>query len=97
MLSAFTADLLHRGIAALKDFGDLDTKAEVQMLIDANELASDAGVRAYIRVGSEDDLTRSNGLLKRLREGDSVAQIISSLSEFASIPTARIDESPMEA
>ena len=47
--------------------------------------------------GSEDNLTRSNGLLKRLREGDSVAQIISSLSEFASLPTARIDESPMEA
>ena len=55
-----------------------------------------AGVRAYIRVGSEDDLTRSNGLLKRLREGDSVAQIISSLSEFASLPTARIDEAPMD-
>ena len=67
------------------------------MLIDANELASDAGVRAYIRVGSEDDLTRSNGLLKRLQEGDSVSQIISSLSEFASIPTARIDETSMEA
>ena len=94
---AFTADILHRGIAALKDFGDLDTKAEVQMLIHANELASDAGVRAYIRVGSEDDLSRSNGLLKRLHEGDSVAQIISSLSEFASLPTARIDETPMEA
>ena len=67
------------------------------MLLDANDLACDAGVRGFIRVGSEDDLTRSNGLLKRLHEGDSVTQIISSLSEFASVPTARIDESPMEA
>ena len=95
VLLAFTADIPHWGINALKNFGHLTSKEEVDLLVAANELASDSGVHAYIHVGSEDDLLQSNGLIKHLHEGDSVAQIISSLSEFASLPTARIDETPM--
>ena len=101
VLVAFTADLLHQGVAALKDFGDtvITSKVEVKLLVACNDLASDPGVCAFICVGSENDLLHSNSLLKHLHEGDTVAPIIASYSNSASsapLPTACIGKTPME-
>ena len=101
---AFTADMLHQGIAAIKDFSSavLTTQQEADLLVACTELASNPDIRAFIKVGSEDDILRLNSLIKRLREGSSVAQIIdfikfSPLSSSDLFSSARIDETHMEA
>ena len=52
--------------------------------------------------GSEDDIPRSNFLIKHLQDGQTVAQIIDFIkssppSSEELFPSARIDEAPMEA
>ena len=96
--------MLHRGIAAIKDFSSaaLTTQQEADLLVACTELASDSDIQAFIKVGSEDDILHSNSLIKRLHEGDSVAQIIDFIktsppSSADLFPTARIDETRMQA
>ena len=78
---AFTADMLHWGIAAIKDFSSavLTTQQEADLLVACTDLASDPDICAFIKVGSEDDILRSNSLIKRLCEGVSVSQIIEAI------------------
>ena len=79
----------------------MTNQQEADLLVACTDLASDPRVCAYIQVGSDDDLLHSNFIVKCLRNGDTVAQIIESFRISAApapplLPTACIDETPME-
>ena len=96
--------MLHRSIATIKDFSStvMTTQQEADLLVACTELASDPDIRSFIKVGSEDDIPCSNFLIKRLRDGQTVSQIVDFIKSSPPtsedlFPSARIDEASMEA